>query len=112
MNIGEKTVKHVSERVEALARYHLSEINEAYLKFGEDDPDFKITFKATFKPAADGGLKVPIEISFPPGPNIKDQSTGYVNEGQLNLFEDKKVVNIRDRRGPVGNPPRFKPLGG
>ena len=111
MKIGEKIIGDIQERVEHLTRAWQSDINDAYMKFGDDDPDFKLSYKATLKPSV-GQIKVVVEISFPPGPNIKDTSTGYVDEDQLDLFVESKVISIEDRRGVVGRPPRFKGLGG
>ena len=115
MKIGEKTISLISERVESLVREYLSEINDAYFKFGEDDPDFKVAFKATFKPASSGDTKVIVDISFPPGPNIKGSSAGFVNEDQQDLpFKEEKPVEWEypycRPDGPKGPPEKGYPV--
>ncbi|MBU2177675.1 MAG: hypothetical protein KJ556_21495, partial [Gammaproteobacteria bacterium] len=99
----------IVDQVRKMLNNYQREIDMAYLK-AEDSLD--VTFKANLKPDRGTSIKITTEIKFRPEPDIKDKTSGRVDESQMNIFEKKKSVSVIDRRGPVGNPPRFKALGG
>ena len=109
MKIGEKVKEEIVRQVGRLLNNYQNEIDLAYLR-AEDS--LNVTFTANLKPAAGTSIKVTTEIKFRPEPDVKDKTSGQVDENQMNIFEKKKITRVIDRRGPVGNPPRFRALGG
>jgi hypothetical protein len=86
MKIGEKTIEEVKGQIEHLTREHLSAIDAAFKKFG--DETFVISYKSKFD-VVDGRTKVTTEINFKPEPNVKDDVLGFVDELQYDLeFEE------------------------
>lgn len=104
MKIDEKSIKEITGHVNSLTRLYRLQIEDAFNKFGSDP--FKITYTSTLGPSKKGGIEISTEIKFRPEPDVKDKMSGNVDEDQMELFEDKKVIPFKpkDRRGPVGNP--------
>lgn len=107
MIIGPKTLQDGCRQIESLLNYWHSAIDEAYRK---SDDNLAVGLKLNLKPGKEGGTNVKAEINFI-SDRVKDATAGHtIFEDQISLFEEKEKP--RDRRGPVGRPPRFKGLGG
>jgi len=112
MKIGNKTIEKATELLGGLLNSYQNELDKAYLK-----SDDTLAVSLTLKISPDQhGNKLKADIKFV-ADQVKDSANGHADEDQLS-FDDVQwnVTPIwqkpKDRRGKVGNPPRFKPLGG
>ena len=112
MKLGEKTINEILEQVEHLTRAWLTNLDDAFKKFG--GAKFPVTYKTMLDVGKGGGIKVKTTITFRPEPYITDTAEGTVDEEQLTLAFSSVTAKTKpiDRRGPVGRPSQFKALGG
>lgn len=93
MKIGEKTHALIVNDVSDLLNEYATDIDVAYLKFGEKK--FQITFKCVLQPGKRGsGIDTDVGIKFAPEPDVEDNKKGHVDEEQMTLRLQEKVVSI------------------
>ena len=85
--LGDKTRSEIVRQVQKHLDVYAGELNAAYIM--HKDEKFAISFKATVERVGEDN-KVTVGISFRPEPDMKDEDTGFVNEDQMELFEDLK----------------------
>ena len=83
--IGEKTLKRTMELIEGMFRYHISAINQAYLK---SDDALSVSIKAKYKPGKFSGIDIKADIEFV-AEKVKDSDSSNVDEDQMTIFEEK-----------------------
>lgn len=97
MKIGEKTHALIVNDVAELLNEYSRDIDVAYLKFGEKK--FQITFKCVLQPGKRGsGIDTDVGIKFAPEPDVEDNKKGHVDEEQMTLRLQEKVVSLFPNR--------------
>lgn len=86
MQIGNVTKKEVLRTIEGLLDDYTEDLNEAYLKKGEDPLAISIAVKLS---AGDGATDIETTMSFTKE-KIKDKANGRANESQQGLFDGKE----------------------
>ena len=103
MKIGEKTHALIVNDVAELLNEYSTDIDVAYLKFGEKK--FQVTFKCVLQPGKRGtGIDTDVGIKFAPEPDVEDNKKGHVDEEQLAFTLKEKVVPIFPRPSSQARP--------
>lgn len=81
--IGQKTVRAISDQVEAMLQTYLAALNRAYL----NEDSLTVGFSCAITPGTGGDLVLTTKISFVES-RVKDETQMTVNEAQIGLFEE------------------------
>lgn len=111
--IGPQTIEHMTDQVDGLLSDYQVDLNRAYLGMGDDPLTIALSIKVS--PDREGN-RIETSMNFITG-RIKDKISGSVNEEQMKLFPPNKKWKPRFPltiypSPTVGNPPRFRALGG
>jgi len=81
--IGQKTIRAITDQVEAMLQTYLAALNRAYL----NEENLKVGFSTDITPGTGGDLVLTTKISFVES-RVKDETQMTVNEAQIGLFEE------------------------
>lgn len=89
-SIGPDMIEASGNLLRGLLKKHMHDIDKAYLK----SPDtFSVGLKLKYKPVDNGEIKIGAYIEFITD-KIKDDISGQMKEGQMNLFRDKNETEV------------------
>ncbi len=112
---GGQTRMEISALIEEILRDEEKTLNLAFLKAGEDP--LAISFNIRVDVGDNGDNEVDVTYTYTVEKR-KGKASGRANENGENLFTREELrgkgspEQIRDRKGIVGRPPGFRPLGG
>jgi len=116
---GEQTRMEIGALIEEMLKDEETGLQIAFLKAGDDPLAISLNVKVDV--GEDGDNEVDATMTYTVEKR-KVKASGRANENDRAMFSrdelqgkgstDPKPESPRDRRGPVGRPPRFKALGG
>ena len=87
--IGQKTIRAITDQVEAMLQTYLAALNRAYLNEGT----LTVGLSCAITPGTGGDLVLTTKISFVES-RVKDETQMTVNEAQGSLFEGEDDAKI------------------